>query len=216
MERSIRAEVVYKRTYSRPLNEEGTLFETWDQTVDRAIKHQEWLWERALGKSLGDAERSELKELRDLIYEGKIAPAGRVLWLGGTAIGQTRESSLFNCSFARVETVYDLVDVLWLLMQGCGVGCYPVIGTLSGFRKRIKDIEVIRSKATGKTGMDFNEEYWDADSKIWTIKVGDSAEAWAKALGKLVAGKYPADKLILDFSNLRPAGQRPTPRQAVV
>jgi ribonucleoside-triphosphate reductase len=38
--------------------------------------------------------------------------------------------------------------------------------------------------------------------------VGDSAEAWAKAAGKLVAGKYPAETLVLDFSQIRPAGYR--------
>ena len=45
---STRAEVITRRTYNRPLNEEGTLFETWEQTVDRVINHQQWLWERAL------------------------------------------------------------------------------------------------------------------------------------------------------------------------
>ena len=38
--------------------------------------------------------------------------------------------------------------------------------------------------------------------------MGDSAIAWAKALGKLVAGKYPAKSLVLDFSEIRPAGTR--------
>jgi len=39
-------------------------------------------------------------------------------------------------------------------------------------------------------------------------QVGDSAEAWAKSIGKLLAGKWPADTLVLDFSQLRPAGER--------
>jgi ribonucleoside-triphosphate reductase (formate) len=43
---------------------------------------------------------------------------------------------------------------------------------------------------------------------VWTISVGDSAESWAKAAGKLVAGKYPAEELVLDFSEIRPAGYR--------
>ena len=36
---STRASVVTRRTYNRPLNEEGTVFETWEQTVDRVIEH---------------------------------------------------------------------------------------------------------------------------------------------------------------------------------
>jgi adenosylcobalamin-dependent ribonucleoside-triphosphate reductase len=205
---NVRSEIVYRRTYSRPLDDSGKKFETWDQTVDRVMHHQTWLWERAVGRPLNETELAELSELRELVHSKKVAPAGRVLWLGGTDVGKSRESSLFNCSFIKVETVYDLVDVLWLLMQGCGVGAAPVTGTLSGFRKFIPKIEVIRSKATEKTGIDDNEETYDTDTKVWTIKVGDSAEAWAKALGKLVAGKYPANKLVLDFSNIRPAGER--------
>ena len=44
---SVRAQLVARRTYQRPLTAEGTVFETWEQTVDRVIGHQKWLWERA-------------------------------------------------------------------------------------------------------------------------------------------------------------------------
>jgi len=101
-----------------------------------------------------------------------------------------------------------MVDVLWLLLQGCGVGFKPVPGTLNGFRRPLQDIQVIRSSRTGKGGVTHNIETFDPEAKTWTIKVGDSAVAWAKAIGKLVAGKFPAKKLILDFSEIRPAGTR--------
>lgn len=113
-----------------------------------------------------------------------------------------------NCSHTLVETVYDVVDCLWLLLQGCGVGFGPVRGTLNGFHKPIKNIEVIRSKRTEKGGNEKNTESWDAKNKIWTITVGDSAEAWALSIGKLLAGKFPANTLVLDFSQIRPAGER--------
>jgi ribonucleoside-triphosphate reductase len=134
--------------------------------------------------------------------------SGRTLWLGGTNVAKFREASQFNCSFTEVETAYDVVDCLWLLLQGCGVGFKPVIGTLNGFSKPIRNIEVVRSTRTEKGGKEYNEEFWDEESKIWVIKVGDSAEAWAKSIGKLLAGKYPANTLVLDFSELRPAGER--------
>ena len=38
--------------------------------------------------------------------------------------------------------------------------------------------------------------------------MGDSAEAWAKALGKLIAHTHSAHTLVLDFSQIRPAGDR--------
>lgn len=90
----------------------------------------------------------------------------------------------------------------------CGVGFKPIVGTLNGFSKPIKNIKVIRSTRTEKGGNEHNVETWNPETKTWTIQVGDSAEAWAKSIGKLMAGKYPADTLVLDFSQLRPAGER--------
>lgn len=206
----IRAKVVARRTYSRP-KEDGT-FETWEEICDRVIRHQNWLWERAKGLPLVASEISELEEFKQLMLDKKVTTSGRTLWLGGTEVAKTRESSQFNCSFTKVETVYDSVDVLWLLLQGCGVGFSPVVGTLNGFRSRIDSIEVVRSiKVLGDDGSytkgrENNIETFKDNT--WTIQIGDSAEAWAKSIGKLLAGKYNANKLIFDFSELRPAGIR--------
>ena len=205
---STRAKIITRRTYNRPLDNSGFSFETWAETVGRVIKHQRWLWERQLKRSLNVKEETELQSFRQLMLDRKVLTSGRTLWLGGTAVAQKREASQFNCSFTHVETVYDCVDILWLLLQGCGVGFRPVVGTLNGFTKPIKNIEVVRSTRTEKGGVDYNEENWDADTKTWSIKVGDSAEAWAKSIGKLLAGKFPAETLRLDFSEIRPAGER--------
>lgn len=202
-----RAMATSLRTYHRPVKDGDTRLESWSQVVDRVINHQRWLWERALGRVLNDREEHELEECRQLVLGHYIAPAGRTLWLGGTELSRKRESCMFNCSFTHVETVYDLVDVLWLLLQGCGVGFKPVPGTLNGFRCPVQEIKVIRSaRTTG--GNPHNVETYDPESRTWTIKVGDSAIAWAKSIGKLVAGKFPARTLVLDFSEIRPAGNR--------
>lgn len=205
-----RADVIIKRTYSRP-NEQGN-YESWNDIVARVINHQRWLWERAKGSTLQLNEIEELKELQQLMFDRKVLTSGRTLWLGGTDIAKTRESSQFNCSFTKVETVYDVVDVLWLLLQGCGVGFSPVVGTLNGFAHPIPEIEIIRSTkvlnadGTYDKGREDNlETFVDG---VWTISIGDSAESWAKSIGKLLAGKYKAKKLVFDFSNLRPAGIR--------
>ena len=205
---SVRAEIITRRTYNRPLNNEGTIFETWEETVRRVISHQKWLWERMLGREITNDEQQELYDLEDLMLDRKVSMSGRTLWLGGTEVAKNREASQFNCSFLNVETVYDVVDVLWLLLQGCGVGFKPITGTLNGFMRPIKTIETIRSTRTTKGGNDDNEEEWNPTTRCWTIRVGDSAEAWAKSIGKLLAGKFPANKLVLDFSNIRPAGER--------
>ncbi len=205
-EQSLRAQLLFRRTYNRPLNDEGTVFETFEQTIDRVIGHQKWLWERAKKDELFPWELAELEELRTAMLERKVLMSGRTLWLGGTEVAQRREASQFNCSFTQVETVYDTVDVLWLLMQGCGVGFRPIVGQLTGFQKPITELEIIRSTRTEKGGDQDNKETFE--DGVWTIRVGDSAEAWSKSIGKLMSHKYPAKKLILDFSQIRPAGER--------
>lgn len=205
-----RSEVVIKRTYARPKEEGG--FESWTEIIARVITHQNWLWTRAKGRELNNFELAELEELRQLMLDKKVLSSGRTLWLGGTELSKKRESSQFNCSFTNIETVYDVVDALWLLLQGCGVGFSPVVGTLNGFFKPMKEIEIIRSTkvvaadGTYEKGIENNTESF-VDG-VWTISVGDSAEAWAKSIGKLLAGKYNADKLVLDFSQIRPSGIR--------
>ena len=206
---STRAQIITRRTYNRPTDDTGKNFETWAETVSRVIGHQQWLWERSVGgRELTDEEYAELYDLEQLMLQRKVSMSGRTLWLGGTPVSQKREASQFNCSFTEVETAYDVVDVLWLLLQGCGVGFKPRVGTLNGFSRQIKDIQIVRSTRTEKGGIEHNVELWDPIIATWTIKVGDSAEAWAKSVGKLLAGKYPARKLVLDFSELRPAGER--------
>ena len=93
---SERANIVTRRTYNRPLNEEGTVFETYEETVDRVIRHQRWLWERAKGEALGLFEEAELGEFKEAMLERILEPSGRTLWLGGTEVAKTREASQFN------------------------------------------------------------------------------------------------------------------------
>ena len=195
---SVRAQVITRRTYNRPTD---TGYETWEQTVDRVIHHQAWLWDRA-----GTSEITELVELRELMISRKVMVSGRTLWLGGTDVAKKREASQFNCSHLKVETIHDVVDSLWLLLQGCGVGFTPVVGTLSGFTSPIRNIQVLRSKRTKKGGHEGNRE--STDNGTWTITVGDSAEAWAKSIGKVLAYKGKATNFVLDLTQLRPAGQR--------
>ena len=204
-EQSLRSQLLLRRTYNRPLDEKGEVFETFEQTVDRVINHQLWLWTRA-GTYTGPQISEELQELRQLMLERKVLTSGRTLWLGGTDVAKKREASQFNCSFTNAETVYDVVDILWLLMQGCGVGFRPIVGQLTGFQEPIKEFEVIRSTRKDKGGEQGNTETFE--DGVWTIRIGDSAEAWSKSVGKLVSHKFPARKLVLDFSQIRPAGER--------
>ena len=133
--------------------------------------------------------------------------SGRTNWLGGTEVSKKREASQFNCSFGKISTVYDIVDAFWLLLQGCGVGFKPEPGILSGFTKPV-EVKVVRSKKElgDPKGREGNDAY--ISHSTYYLHIGDSAEAWAKAVGKLFALKDPVDIIILDFSEIRAAGER--------
>ncbi|KGM36113.1 ribonucleoside-triphosphate reductase, adenosylcobalamin-dependent [Inquilinus limosus] len=208
---SVRSNVVMRRTYNRPKNEEGTAFESLIETVIRVGRHQEWLWERAQGRPLSTDQYKELSDLMNLMMELKALPSGRTLWLGGTDVAKTREASQFNCAFARVETVQDVKDAFWLLLQGCGYGFEPITGNINGFARRHR-VTIVPSAVT--------REMWDAGHRggehtleqihddTWHIIVGDSAEGWVNAVGLLLTGKHNVGRLVLDFSQIRPAGIR--------
>ncbi|MCS7008469.1 MAG: ribonucleoside-triphosphate reductase, adenosylcobalamin-dependent, partial [Chthoniobacterales bacterium] len=208
---SDRSTIVLRRTYSRH-KKDGT-FETFDEIVDRVIEHQRWLWMRARkGRKLTDGQEEELAYLRRLMGEYRVLPAGRTLWLGGTDVAREREASMFNCAFTNVETVSDVVDAFWLLLQGCGVGFRPIAGTLNGFAREV-EIGVVRSGKTLENPikgdpMTRGRYYEEGGKRVWHLTIGDSAEGWAKAVGKLLANKEVFEKLVLDFSEIRPAGYR--------
>lgn len=236
-EQSLRAKLIERRTYLRPLDDDGVIFETPTQALDRQIDHQRYLWENAkkaqfgylkqqadeagaagdpalemelLGQfydktTLTVAELDELDELRGLLASRKASLSGRVKWMAGTGVIKERPASAFNCSFTDVSIPADLVDVFWLLLQGCGVGFKPKPGLLTGFASEM-EIEIVGSTRTARGGRENCIETFDGET--WTISFGDSAKAWAKGIGKLMAHKYRAKKLVLDLSELRPAGQR--------
>lgn len=95
---SLRAQLITRRTYNRPKDDSGLTFETWEETVDRVVGHQKWLWERAKKAELNLKELSELETLRGLMLDRKVLMSGRTLWLGGTEVAKRREASQFNCS----------------------------------------------------------------------------------------------------------------------
>jgi hypothetical protein len=200
---SARAEAVALRSYCRSL--QGDQLEAWSDVVERSTyQHHLRLWEDAGGAP----DLSELAELRGLGLARRSMVAGRTLWLGGTEYAYSRAASQFNCAATRYFTVYDAVDAAWLLLNGCGVGAKPQVGVLHGYTRPIPELEVVPSER-GKDYRGREENLESLEGGVWTIDVGDSAQAWAKALGKMLNPKVRrADRLRLDFSEVRGAGGR--------
>jgi ribonucleoside-triphosphate reductase (formate) len=221
MTQSVRAQVVERRTYLRPIDTNGTIFETSEQSWRRVIEHQRWLWERAQRAPLSASQEAELEELFQLFMERKVTVSGRTRWLGGTEVAKHREICNFNCAFLNIQTVRDVQDAMWLLLNGVGVGFRPVPGSLNGFAASIGELEVIRStkilprdefgngiSSEVLKGAPNNVNTFDRATGHWYIRVGDSAEAWAELLGIILSDKHVAKKLTIDFSEIRPEGYR--------
>lgn len=198
-----RSAVIVADKYCRT-NEQGHI-ETPTEMRQRVIKHQKWLWQRAKGSKLSQDEELELVELFNSMQNAEQSAAGRTNWLGGTPLSKEREVTQINCFYGDYETVYDAVDMFWTILNGCGHS--PIIKRgLTGFYKKIPEIEVIRSIRTDR-GKETNQETFQ--NGVWKITIGDSAESWAKAYGKLITHKfYNVEKLIIDLSEIRPAGIR--------
>ena len=205
MDMSFRSQLVAKRTYCRP-------GEAWGDVVNRVINHQQWLWERDKGGKLDVNEQGELAELHELMLARIALPSGRILWMGGTEQAKKTEISMFNCCFLEVRDVFSAVDAYYLLLNGCGVGFKPVSGLLNGLAAPA-DIEVIRSSRTTKGMAENRESFYqsaqgDEMVSTWHLTIGDSGIAWAKALGKLLAMKTPVQRIVLDFTEIRPSGEQ--------
>ena len=203
-----RARAVDLRTYCRPLDEEGSAFESREQMIKRAyVEHHKQLY-RANGRK---PDGQELVALERLALEGKSSLAGRTQWLGGTPYAHERACCQYNCAYSTVDSVYSLVDVSWMLLNGSGVGFSPRAGVLHGYTKPIPELVVVPSeRPKDYRGRETNEEVKPDSSNdfTWTIRVGDSAAAWAKAGGKLFSFKGTAKRLVLDFSEVRGPGGR--------
>ena len=221
---SARAQFLDHRTYRRPVDPDDpdSRLESHGEARGRVRSHLRTLYVRAVENALdaapGDPDpdalarkrgeiEEELDELFDYINRGWVSMSGRVKWMGGTEVIARRAAAAFNCAFGRVGLPADVVDAFWLLLQGCGVGFEPVTGMLTGFARPLT-VETVGSTRTGKGGAEETAETFDPATGEWVVKFGDSAAAWARGVGKLLTSKYPATRLVLDFTELRPAGQR--------
>jgi hypothetical protein len=210
-----RARMLFLRTYQR----KG---ESYDDVMRRVEQHLMWQYQKGTGRSLSKEQKNEIKELMQLIVDGKVSCAGRTLWLGGTSLIENpnevntttekkkkkRECSQFNCSFLKCSTANELRQVFHLLLQGCGVGVKMVSGTLFGFKNKIPNIQVIRSTRKEKNGNENTKETFD--NGVWKIEIGDSSDAWSIALECLIRCNIPLGfkikTLVIDCSQIRPAG----------
>lgn len=209
---------VYERTYSRT-KEDGTK-EEWHETVRRVVKGNLSLVDPSR------VEKREEQELFDAIYNFRIIPAGRHLWMSGIDGRQF----LFNCYVSgwgdRLSEHFTFT--FNQLMEGGGVGANYSSGYVSEKRYPVRNlvsVELYCDPRHENYG-DLMEEGLLTNDAHEAWKVPDSREGWVRALEKVINtattyydeasfAKKWFDKqtgvcnpvIRIDLSKIRPAGE---------
>ena len=170
-------EFVYLRTYARWVESEQRR-ETWIETVDRYVNFMK--------KNLGDKLTTrEYNEVREAILKQEVMPSMRAMQFAG-APAEKCNTCFYNCSFTAPVKIEDFAEIMYLSMQGCGVG-YSVES------ENIQQLPQIEKQVPGKMA---------------THVVADTKEGWCDALTLGLKTWYGGKDVSFDFSQIRPAGAR--------
>lgn len=199
------ANPVFFRTYSRR-TEKGR--ETWDEVCDRTLQGL-----TKLGK-LTPAEAAILDRMQRQI---KALSSGRWLWVGGVEWIEQPEnfSGGYNCSSTNICDWRAFGLLMDLAMMGCGTGAVlepQYINQLPPIRNYLK------INLQGEIGtIPINQRQEETEVTIVgnevTIYVGDSRRGWVKSYQTLLElstdERFTGEvKVIVDLSNVRPAGEK--------
>jgi ribonucleoside-diphosphate reductase alpha chain len=172
-------EFIHLSRYSRWLPEEERR-ETWDETVGRYFNffstHLDEMHEYKVPKVLRD-------ELEEAVLTTNVMPSMRCLMTAGEALRRENIAG-YNCSYVAVDRPPAFDEILYVLMNGTGVG-------FSVERQYVNELPRIA------------EEFFPSDT---VITVADSKLGWAKAFKELVGMLYIGQIPRWDLSKVRPAG----------
>jgi ribonucleoside-diphosphate reductase alpha chain len=135
-----------------------------------------------LGQKLSE---EEYMEVREAILKQEIMPSMRLMQFAGDPARRCNTCA-YNCTFIAPTALEDFAEIMYLSMQGCGVG----------FAVESQNIEQLPQiqKQTSK--------------KILKHVVVDSKEGWCDALTLGLKAWYAGKDIDFDFSIIRPAGAR--------
>lgn len=194
------AKLVYYRTYSRWLPEEGRR-ETWKETCARAVEYN---------CSLAPTSAYEAQRLFDNMFNLKQFISGRSLWIGGSEASKKTKLANFNCSFVVIDSIKSLCDLFYLLMVGTGVGVRILpsdVNELPRFRQNVILHHQYNKHSTKQKGRE--NTYVETDGDMRIIHIGDSKEGWVDALKAyllcLVEPDAPSH-IMLDYTEIRVKG----------
>jgi len=154
--------------------------ETWEETVDRYFDFFKPHLKEMCDFNFTD---KTIEPIKKAIIDLEVMPSMRCLMTAGDALKRENVCG-YNCSYIAVDSLRSFDEMLYVLMNGTGVG-------FSVERQYVNKLPMI------------NEEFFDTDT---VIIVSDSKLGWAKALKELIfllaAGQIPKWNL----SRVRAAG----------
>ena len=172
-------EYIHLSRYAR-FRYEDNRRETWGETVDRYFEFFKSHLKTMCDYDITD---DEIEDYAKSVLNLDVMPSMRCLMTAGEALKRENVSG-YNCSYIAVDTLRAFDEMLYVLMNGTGVG-------FSVERQYVQNLPLI------------NEEFHETDT---VIVVSDSKLGWAKALRELIyllaAGQVPKWNL----SRVRPAG----------
>ena len=174
---------IHKSRYARWIDEENRR-ETWNETVSRffnfMVDHVKYTTDVDLSKN------DTIKQVKQAILELQVMPSMRSLMTAGPALKRENIAG-YNCSYIPIDNPKSFDEVLYILMNGTGVG-------FSVERQYINNLPTIP-----------DQPFEDTED---VISVADSKEGWARSFKDLIGYLYSNRVPKLDFSNIRPAGER--------
>ena len=173
---------IHMSRYSRWKPEEGRR-ETWSETVQRLIDFFADHVDRNIGVKF---ENSTWDRIEDAILTTSVMPSMRALMTAGEALRRENIAG-YNCSYIPIDSPRSFDEVLYILMNGTGVG-------FSVERQYVDKLPTIPDR-----------EFEHTDD---VISVADSKEGWARGFRDLISYLYTNRIPKINVNRIRPAGQR--------
>jgi ribonucleoside-triphosphate reductase len=178
-EMSLYSSFIHQSRYARWLPDEQRR-ETWSETVKRYFDFFDVHLKSECKFSVPRAVRQRLEQA---VLAREVLPSMRALMTAGLALERENIAG-FNCSYVAVDRPTAFDEILYILMNGTGVG-YSVES------KHVAKLPIIAESFTPSETV---------------IVVPDSKLGWAKGARELIALLYAGQVPSWDLSKLRPAG----------
>ena len=172
-------EFIHLSRYSRWLPEKSRR-ETWNETVTRYF---DFFTEHVKEMCEFDISDKIRNELEVSVLGQRVMPSMRCLMTAGEALKRENMAG-YNCSYIAVDRIQAFDEILYILMNGTGVG-------FSVERQFVVELPRV------------SEEFHESDT---LITVADSKMGWAKAFKELMGMLYIGQIPRWDLSRIRPSG----------